>query len=132
MEQFKKLIKQKINYEFTLEKEHDIYYIHNLQDKTWKTFFNENHLKAFLGIEVEMKYDEVRAVLNSFSNRTSWYPEKEQLLVEYDFSSYTYDKNRWDNLHINTEDIVKAVHINPINDNAWNVVFYTKEQVEKF
>lgn len=132
MEQLKNLIKEKINYDFSLEKEHGALYIYNIKDKTYKYFFNENHLKAFLGIEVKMQYDEVRAVLNSFSNKTSWYPEKEQLLVEYDFHSYTYNKNRWDNLHISTEDMIKAVHIKPINNDSWNVVFYTKEQVEKF
>ena len=80
-----------------------------------------------------LNYDETISMLRSISKYgTDWYPDKEQLILFGEYSNYTYNKNRWDNLDLSKAEYVKAIIIKPLENDFYEIIEPTDEEVRAF
>lgn len=80
-----------------------------------------------------LNYDETINMLGSVSKYgTDWNPDKEQLILFGEYSNYTYNKNRWDNLDLSRVEYVKAIIIKPLENEFYEIIEPTEEEVRVF
>lgn len=75
-------------------------------------------------------YDEIMQILRYVKN-VDWYPERESLILEYEYNSYTYYRNRLDNLKLN-KDFIQAIYIKPLENDLYLLEYWNTKQVNEF
>lgn len=75
-------------------------------------------------------YDEIMQILRYVKN-ADWYPERESLILEYEYNSYTYYRNRLDNLKLNKE-FIQAIYIKPLENDLYLLEYWNAKQVNEF
>lgn len=83
---------------------------------------------------MKLNYENTMILLERLrgSNGVDWNPDKHQLLLFSERGNYTYNKNRLDNLNLQRIDYELAVEIKPINEDNYEVLFLSMEEVQNF
>lgn len=83
---------------------------------------------------MKLNYNDVINLIKSLSRfGADWDCDKEQLILVGEYNTYTYCRNRTDNLNLTKSDYKKAVIIKPTEDkDLFEIIYPTDEEVRAF